>query len=80
MTFEDYEEIVELWRVSFGKAVSLEFDSRERIDAYLKRNPGMSTVAMIEGSVVGTVLCGHDGRRGTIYHGCRSWGSIDAKE
>ncbi|WP_434006924.1 GNAT family N-acetyltransferase [Paenibacillus konkukensis] len=28
----------------------------------------MSTVAEIDQIIVGTVLCGHDGRRGTLYH------------
>ena len=52
----------------FSKAVSLEFDSSSRIDTYLKRNPKMSTVAQFHDDIIGTVLCGHDGRRGTIYH------------
>ncbi|WP_375295468.1 GNAT family N-acetyltransferase [Paenibacillus doosanensis] len=42
--------------------------SVERIAAYIKRNPGISTVAEIDQIIVGTVLCGHDGRRGTLYH------------
>jgi ribosomal protein S18 acetylase RimI-like enzyme len=68
MEIKHYDQVAKLWRKAMGTAVSLEFDSRERIDAYLKRNPYMSTVALANGEVVGTVLCGHDGRRGTHYH------------
>ena len=68
MDIEDYEKVSQLWNETFGKAVSLEFDSSSRIDTYLKRNPKMSTVALFHDDIIGTVLCGHDGRRGTIYH------------
>jgi ribosomal protein S18 acetylase RimI-like enzyme len=68
MKIEYYEQIALLWVRNFGKAVSLEFDSRERINAYLNRNPEISTVARLNEEIIGSVLCGHDGRRGTIYH------------
>ncbi|WP_207953354.1 GNAT family N-acetyltransferase [Paenibacillus agricola] len=68
MEIQHYERVAKLWSKAMGTAVSLEFDSWERIAAYLKRNPNMSTVAMVNDEVVGTVLCGHDGRRGTLYH------------
>ena len=35
---------------------------------YLLRNPGLSRVALEGETIVGAVLCGHDGRRGLIYH------------
>jgi len=35
---------------------------------FLERNPGLSFVALESGAVIGAVLCGHDGRRGYIYH------------
>ena len=34
----------------------------------ISRNPGLSRVAEENGTIVGAVLCGHDGRRGWIYH------------
>jgi ribosomal protein S18 acetylase RimI-like enzyme len=43
-------------------------DSREGIALLLDRNPGLSTVAEVEGRIVATVLCAHDGRRGFMYH------------
>ncbi|GAA3409466.1 GNAT family N-acetyltransferase [Paenibacillus hodogayensis] len=68
MRIEDYDKIAQFWAKNFGNAVSLEFDSRERISVYLKRNPELSTVAKMGEDIIGTVLCGHDGRRGTLYH------------
>ena len=33
-------------------------------------NPFTSVVAVEDGKIVGSILCGHDGRRGTLYHVC----------
>lgn len=68
-TFEasDHEDAHALWsrtpRVGLSSA-----DSREPVVAFLQRNPGMSFVATTGGKLVGTILCGHDGRRGLIHH------------
>ena len=43
-------------------------DTPSELAAFLRRNPGMSFVAMGDGRIVGTILGGHDGRRGTLYH------------
>ena len=63
----DHDRAVALWQVEEGIEVC-EGDSREEISEYLKRNPGLSRVAEAGGEIVGAVLCGHDGRRGMIYH------------
>jgi len=63
----DYPAVVRLWRRAKGVEVA-EGDDRTGILAYLKRNPGLSQVAIHERRIVGAVLCGHDGRRGLIYH------------
>ena len=67
MTIADYDEINALWQITTKRALS-KADSRENIEFYLNRNEGMSQVAVCEGKIVGTVLAGHDGRRGFIYH------------
>ncbi len=36
----------------------------------MARNPKTSVVALEEGKIVGAILCGHDGRRGCMYHVC----------
>lgn len=45
-----------------------EADSEHAITAYLARNPGGSFVAAVGDVIVGTLLCGHDGRRGYLHH------------
>jgi ribosomal protein S18 acetylase RimI-like enzyme len=64
---DDYDEAMALWNLAKGVEVA-EGDSKGEIRAYLLRNPGLSRVAEENGTIVGAVLCGHDGRRGLIYH------------
>ncbi len=67
MKIEDYDEIFSIWQITSKRALS-EADSRENIERYLLRNKGMSLVALESGRIIGTVLAGHDGRRGFIHH------------
>lgn len=67
MTKDDYDEVYEMWQTTSKRALS-NADSQEQIERYLDRNKGMSQVAVIDGKIVGTVLAGHDGRRGFIHH------------
>lgn len=67
MSLEDYQKIYQLWEMSENIGLS-KADSRHGIEKFLERNPGMSYVAWEEGEIIGTVLCGHDGRRGYIHH------------
>lgn len=62
-----YDDVYTLWEQSDGVELS-GADARKNIAAYLQRNPGMSFVAIRNGAVVGSILCGHDGRRGYIHH------------
>lgn len=63
----DYDAVVALWNLVEGVEVA-EGDSKEEIRVYLARNPSLSRIAEKDGEIVGGVLCGHDGRRGLIYH------------
>lgn len=67
MTIEDYEATYALWSATAGMSIG-ESDSKEAIASFLDRNPGHSFVCFLNGTIVGTVLCGHDGRRGYLYH------------
>lgn len=67
MTIADYEEIYEMWQITTKRALS-EADEKSQIKRYLERNKGLSQVAVVDGKIVGTVLAGHDGRRGFIHH------------
>ena len=64
---QDYNAAFELWKVDPNIGLSAA-DDRDNISNFLKRNPGLSKVAVDGKDIVATVLCGHDGRRGYIYH------------
>lgn len=71
MTIEDYDGLYALWRTIHGFGLRSIDDSRAGVERFLRRNPATSVVALAEdGSVVGGILCGHDGRRGCMYHVC----------
>ena len=70
MTLQDYENVHELWMKIKGFAIRSIDDSKEGVERFLNRNPGISVVAEEDGKVVGAILCGHDGRRGCMYNVC----------
>ena len=70
MTIEDYQGVHDLWMTIKGFAIRSIDDSREGVERFLKRNPVTSVVAEENGEIVGSILCGHDGRRGCLYHVC----------
>ena len=57
MTIDDYDEVYEMWQITTKRALS-KADEKDQMERYLKHN----------GKIVGTVLAGHDGRRGFIHH------------
>jgi ribosomal protein S18 acetylase RimI-like enzyme len=64
---DDYEAAVELWKRVEGLDIA-EGDDRESLRRFLRQNGGLSRVATDRSTMVGAALCGHDGRRGYIYH------------
>lgn len=70
MTIEDYPRVWALWQSIRGFGIRSMDDSKEGVGRFLARNPGISVVAERDGEIVGTILCGHDGRRGCLYHVC----------
>ncbi len=70
MTIDDYQEVHDLWMGIKGFGIRSVDDSREGVEIFLKRNPTTSVVAIEDGKIVGSILCGHDGRRGCFYHVC----------
>ncbi|CAN5454019.1 hypothetical protein BH10BAC5_BH10BAC5_09780 [soil metagenome] len=69
MSMDHYEEACKIWENTPGLGITTG-DSKENIQNYLKRNKGMSHVCLNteKNIIAGTILCGHDGRRGIIYH------------
>lgn len=70
MTLNDYENVHALWMRIKGFSIRSIDDSQEGVERFLKRNPGISVVAEEDDRIVGAILCGHDGRRGCLYHVC----------
>lgn len=56
-----------LWQATSGVGLSAA-DEPAALLSFLARNPGTSFVAESDGRLAGTILVGHDGRRGLIHH------------
>ena len=81
MTEADVGTVLDLWYGTDGLLMRT-IDSVPSINRFLERNPGLSFVAETGGgavgpanqaanptsSIVGAVICGHDGRRGYLHH------------
>lgn len=66
-TIDEYDEVLALWRRTENVGLS-SADDLSSIQRYLDRNPGMSFIARAGETIIGAVLCGHDGRRGYLHH------------
>lgn len=69
MTLNDHGSAMDLWQNTPGIGLS-QADQPDAIGLYLQRNPGLSQCAWIDVQLVGTILAGHDGRRGYLHHLC----------
>lgn len=67
MQISDYASVIALWRDCDGVSLR-DADSPEGIEKYLQRNPALSFVALDGIDIVGTIMAGHDGKRGYIQH------------
>ncbi|MBR6954959.1 MAG: GNAT family N-acetyltransferase [Clostridia bacterium] len=70
MQEEDYDEVHALWMTIRGFGIRALDDSKEDITRFIRRNPTTSVVARLDGRVIGSILCGSDGRQGAFYHVC----------
>jgi len=69
-TMDRYEEVYALWMSCKNMGFNDVDDSYAGIEKLVGRNPATCFVAEEDGRVIGTVLAGHDGRRGYVYHLC----------
>lgn len=67
LAVSDHAALMDLWRNCDGISLR-EADSLQKMEKYLQRNPGLSFVAEADGAIVGSLMAGHDGRRGYIQH------------
>ena len=70
MTADDYNKVKALWMTISGFGIRTIDDSRSGVERFIRRNPTTSIVAERNGEIVGTILCGHDGRNACFYHVC----------
>lgn len=68
MRIHDLDGALSLWNKTSGVVVREYDDSPEGITRFLSHNPDTSLVLDLDGEIVGTLLCGNDGRRGFLYH------------
>jgi ribosomal protein S18 acetylase RimI-like enzyme len=68
MNIEDYKEIINLWENTEGVGLSGKDDSKKSIKIFLEKNQNLCFVAEMDKKIIGTIMAGHDGRRGHIYH------------
>ena len=70
MREQDYDDVRALWLTIRGFGIRALDDSREDVARFIRRNPTTSVVARTDGRIVGSILCGSDGRQGALYHVC----------
>ena len=67
MKAEDYAKMHEFWLSIPGLGLN-EADEQGKIKAYLLRNPEQSFICKSGAEIIGTIMCGNDGRRAFVYH------------
>lgn len=70
MTINDCNRVYSLWARTPGMSVYTVDDSPQGLERYLKRNPTTSFIALDDSKTIASILCGHDGRTGYVYHTC----------
>ena len=68
MTPADHTAVYALWLRTPGMGLKDLDDGPEGFCRFLKRNPSTCFVAEKEGVIVGALMAGHDGRRGSMHH------------
>ena len=63
----DFEVVYGFWLTTPGMGIN-DADTPEAFKRFLERNPGLSFLSEKDGEITGTVMVGHDGRRGYLYH------------
>lgn len=63
----DVDACLELWSRTPGVGLSAA-DDPDSLTRFIERNAGFCWCSATEDRIVGTILCGSDGRRGYVYH------------
>jgi ribosomal protein S18 acetylase RimI-like enzyme len=67
MNLNRFDELINFWKSIEGLYLS-DDDSYENLSVFLKRNPKLNFVVLRGDSIIATIKCSHDGRRGYIHH------------
>lgn len=67
MTILNYDNIIKFWKSIDGLNIT-EDDCYDGLKIYLERNPKLNYIVINDGKIIGTIKCGHDGRRGYLHH------------
>lgn len=67
MTLKDYPALITLWS-SFPGTTMTGADEEQEFETFITRNSSFCLVAETEDTVTGSVMGGHDTRRGYVYH------------
>ena len=67
LKIKHYDDVMALWKNTENIDFS-ETDEKIYFKYFLKRNPGLSSIAIYNRKIIGAVLCSHDGRRGYLHH------------
>ena len=65
---EDYDEVYGLWAKA-GDGIYLRVsDEANEIEKKIARDPDLFLLAEMDGTIIGSIMGGFDGRRGMMYH------------
>ena len=70
MKKSDYDEVFLLWKTIKGFAIRKIDDEKIGIVKFLNKNKTTCVVAVSNNEIVGSILCGNDGRQAYFYHVC----------
>lgn len=66
---KDSPKLIKIWKIAeSGIRLRIEEDTEEKLSTLIKKNWDTSLLATVNGEIIGTVICGQDGKRGYIYH------------
>lgn len=65
---QHFDEVYSLWQSIYGVELNPLDDNPQTISQFLNFNSDLNYIALIEGKIVGVIMCGFDGRRATVYH------------
>jgi N-acetylglutamate synthase len=74
VTLKRYAELIAFWNSIEGIHVS-DDDKYDRLELFLKRNPGLNFIVLDNDKIIGTIKSSHDGSEiGAYYHIVSTYG------